>query len=128
MCAAALLFALSVCFTKKVVSKYGAMLYMGIHAVSVGETIAALTFIKEWQKRFPNDNLVFTCSTSTAYHTAEAKLPLRLPMPGISKTRSMMTEPANMIVRTPPNPVAIGIIALRRTWPHRTRDVLPPFA
>ena len=46
-----------------------------IHAVSVGETIAALTFIKEWQKRFPNDNLVFTCSTSTAYHTAEAKLP-----------------------------------------------------
>ena len=29
MCAAALLFALSVCFTKKVVSKYGAMLYMG---------------------------------------------------------------------------------------------------
>ena len=41
-----------------------------IHAVSVGETIAALTFINEWQKRFPNDNLVFTCSTSTAYHTA----------------------------------------------------------
>ncbi|MBP5672441.1 MAG: 3-deoxy-D-manno-octulosonic acid transferase [Victivallales bacterium] len=46
-----------------------------IHAVSVGETIAALTFIKEWQKRFPKDNLVFSCSTSTAYHTAEAKLP-----------------------------------------------------
>ena len=46
-----------------------------IHAVSVGETIAALTFIKEWQKRFPNDNLVFSCSTSTAYHTAETKLP-----------------------------------------------------
>ncbi len=46
-----------------------------IHAVSVGETIAALTFIKEWQKRFPKDNLVFSCSTSTAYHTAETKLP-----------------------------------------------------
>ncbi len=46
-----------------------------IHAVSVGETIAALTFIKAWQAKFPQGDLVFSCSTSTAFHTAKAKLP-----------------------------------------------------
>lgn len=46
-----------------------------IHAVSVGETVAAISFIRRWQERRPGDNLVFSCSTSTAYATARQKLP-----------------------------------------------------
>ncbi|MBR0458581.1 MAG: 3-deoxy-D-manno-octulosonic acid transferase [Victivallales bacterium] len=44
-----------------------------LHAVSVGESIAAITFLKEWQKHYPEDNIVFSCSTSTAYHTIKNK-------------------------------------------------------
>ncbi len=46
-----------------------------IHAVSVGETVAAISFMRRWQERRPEDNLVFSCSTSTAYATAKQKLP-----------------------------------------------------
>ena len=46
-----------------------------IHAVSVGETVAAISFIRRWQERRPEDSLVFSCSTSTAYATAKQKLP-----------------------------------------------------
>ena len=37
-------------------------------------------------------------------------------MPGISKTRSIMTEPANMTVMMPPKPVAMGMSELRSAW------------
>ena len=40
-----------------------------IHAVSVGESVAAVTLIRAWQKAHPEDNIVFTCSTSTAFDT-----------------------------------------------------------
>jgi 3-deoxy-D-manno-octulosonic-acid transferase len=46
-----------------------------IHAVSVGETVAAISFIRRWQQRRPQDSMVFSCSTSTAYATARQKLP-----------------------------------------------------
>ena len=44
-----------------------------IHAVSVGESVAAVTFIKAWQKRHPEDWIVFTCGTATAFGTMRAK-------------------------------------------------------
>lgn len=40
-----------------------------IHAVSVGESVAAVSFIKAWQTKNPQDNIVFSCSTSTARDT-----------------------------------------------------------
>jgi 3-deoxy-D-manno-octulosonic-acid transferase len=44
-----------------------------IHAVSVGESVAAVTLIRAWQKAHPQDNIVFTCSTSTAFDTIRKK-------------------------------------------------------
>ena len=44
-----------------------------VHAVSVGESVAAVTFIKAWQKAHPEDSVVFTCSTSTAFETMKKK-------------------------------------------------------
>ena len=44
-----------------------------IHAVSVGESVAAVTLIRAWQKAHPKDNVVFTCSTSTAFDTIRKK-------------------------------------------------------
>ncbi|MBO4344955.1 MAG: 3-deoxy-D-manno-octulosonic acid transferase [Victivallales bacterium] len=44
-----------------------------VHAVSVGESVAAVTFIKAWQKAHPEDSVVFTCSTSTAFETMRKK-------------------------------------------------------
>ncbi len=46
-----------------------------IHAVSVGETVAAMTFIKKWRERHPNQPMVFSCGTSTGFATALKKLP-----------------------------------------------------
>lgn len=46
-----------------------------VHAVSVGETVAAITFIKAWLKRHPEEQLVFSCGTSTGFATAAQKLP-----------------------------------------------------
>ena len=46
-----------------------------VHAVSVGETVAAISFIHAWQERHPDDDIVFSCSTSTAFATARAKMP-----------------------------------------------------
>ncbi len=46
-----------------------------IHSVSVGETVAAITFIHAWQKRWPSQDIVLSCSTSTAHAMAEKKLP-----------------------------------------------------
>ncbi|MBQ6471119.1 MAG: hypothetical protein IJJ33_03985, partial [Victivallales bacterium] len=44
-----------------------------IHAVSVGESIASMAFIKAWQKAHPEDDVVFSCSTSTAFATMQKK-------------------------------------------------------
>ena len=44
-----------------------------VHAVSVGESVAAVSFIKAWQKAHPEDNIVFTCSTATAFETMKKK-------------------------------------------------------
>ncbi len=44
-----------------------------IHAVSVGESVAAVSFIKSWQAVHPEDGIVFTCSTATAYGTMRGK-------------------------------------------------------
>jgi 3-deoxy-D-manno-octulosonic-acid transferase len=46
-----------------------------IHAVSVGETVAALTFIARWRERRPHEAMVFSCGTATAFATAAKKLP-----------------------------------------------------
>lgn len=46
-----------------------------IHAVSVGETVAAISFVKSWLQRHPDDTIVFSCGTSTGFETAAKKMP-----------------------------------------------------
>ncbi len=46
-----------------------------IHAVSVGETVEALSFIRAWRERHPQEEIVFSCGTSTGFATARNKLP-----------------------------------------------------
>ena len=46
-----------------------------IHAVSVGETVAAVSFIQTWLQRHPDEEFVFSCGTSTGFATAKQKLP-----------------------------------------------------
>jgi len=46
-----------------------------IHAVSVGETVAAVSFVKAWLQRHPGDNIVFSCGTATGFNTAAQKMP-----------------------------------------------------
>lgn len=50
-----------------------------VHAVSVGESVAAVTFIRAWQKAHPEDNVVFSCGTSTAFETMRKKA-----LPGVT--------------------------------------------
>jgi len=44
-----------------------------IHAVSVGESVATVSFIKAWQARHPEDSIVFSCGTATAFGTMKNK-------------------------------------------------------
>ena len=46
-----------------------------IHAVSVGEVVAAVTFIRRWQERHPELDFVLSTTTTTGHATAEKKLP-----------------------------------------------------
>ena len=46
-----------------------------VHAVSVGETIAAVSFVKTWLKRDPEQSIVFSCGTTTGFATAKKKMP-----------------------------------------------------
>lgn len=46
-----------------------------IHAVSVGEAIAAASFIQAWRQRHPDVTIVLSCGTATGFATARKKLP-----------------------------------------------------
>ncbi|MCQ2396764.1 MAG: hypothetical protein MJ106_03585, partial [Lentisphaeria bacterium] len=46
-----------------------------VHAVSVGEAVEALSFIKSWLERHPDEEFVFSCGTATGFDTAVKKLP-----------------------------------------------------
>lgn len=46
-----------------------------VHAVSVGEVVAACTFIKRWQESRPDHSFVLSTSTTTGYAMARRKLP-----------------------------------------------------
>jgi len=46
-----------------------------IHAVSVGEAVAALSFIRRWQERRPDLRFVLSTTTTTGHAVAEKKLP-----------------------------------------------------
>ncbi len=46
-----------------------------IHAVSVGETVAALSFIRKWQDRDPDQHFVISTTTSTGQQIARKKAP-----------------------------------------------------
>ncbi|NOY82611.1 MAG: 3-deoxy-D-manno-octulosonic acid transferase [Kiritimatiellaeota bacterium] len=46
-----------------------------VHAVSVGEVVAALSFIRRWQERTPDLVFVLSTTTSTGYATAVKKAP-----------------------------------------------------
>ena len=50
-----------------------------VHAVSVGESVAAVTFMRAWQKAHPDDSIVFSCGTSTAFETMRKKA-----LPGVT--------------------------------------------
>ncbi|MCJ8328644.1 MAG: 3-deoxy-D-manno-octulosonic acid transferase [Lentisphaeria bacterium] len=44
-----------------------------IHAVSVGETVAALSFIKTWKQDYPQQSFVLSTTTSTGQELAQKK-------------------------------------------------------
>jgi 3-deoxy-D-manno-octulosonic-acid transferase len=46
-----------------------------IHACSVGETVAALTFIRRWQEREPDVQIVLSTTTTTGHALAAKKKP-----------------------------------------------------
>ena len=46
-----------------------------IHACSVGETVAALTFIRRWQEREPDTQFVLSTTTTTGHALAAKKKP-----------------------------------------------------
>ena len=46
-----------------------------IHAVSVGETVAALSFINEWSQQQPELTFVLSTTTSTGQHIARTRAP-----------------------------------------------------
>ena len=46
-----------------------------VHAVSVGEVVAALTFIRRWQQEQPRLTFVLSTTTTTGQATAQKKLP-----------------------------------------------------
>lgn len=46
-----------------------------IHAVSVGETVAALSFIQRWRERDPKQGFVLSTTTSTGQQIARKKAP-----------------------------------------------------
>lgn len=46
-----------------------------VHAVSVGETVAAITFIKEWRQKRPDLNFVLSTGTTTGQEIARKKAP-----------------------------------------------------
>ncbi|MFO7821274.1 MAG: 3-deoxy-D-manno-octulosonic acid transferase [Lentisphaeria bacterium] len=46
-----------------------------IHAVSVGEAVAACTFIRKWHERDPHLQFVLSTTTTTGHAIAEKKLP-----------------------------------------------------
>lgn len=49
-----------------------------VHAVSVGEAVEAISIIKSWLERHPDEEFVFSCGTSTGFATAVAKLPAKV--------------------------------------------------
>ena len=51
-----------------------------IHAVSVGETVAALSFIQKWRARRPDLRIVFSTTTTTGYALARKKMPEDIPL------------------------------------------------
>ena len=46
-----------------------------IHAVSVGETMAAVPLVREFQKRFPGLPITLSSTTPTGYQTAQTIFP-----------------------------------------------------
>ncbi len=51
-----------------------------IHAVSVGEVVAAVGFIRRWQQSCPDRRFVLSTTTTTGHATAKAKLPENVPL------------------------------------------------
>ena len=51
-----------------------------VHAVSVGEVVAALTFLRRWQERDPERRFVLSTTTTTGHAVAEKKLPDGIPL------------------------------------------------
>jgi 3-deoxy-D-manno-octulosonic-acid transferase len=49
-----------------------------VHAVSVGEVVAALGFIRRWQEREPEREFVLSTTTTTGRATAQTRLPERV--------------------------------------------------
>lgn len=49
-----------------------------VHAVSVGEVVAALEFIRRWRERRPDLEVLLSVTTTTGHATAQARLPERV--------------------------------------------------
>ena len=76
-----------------------------VHAVSVGETVAALSFINEWRQREPARHFVLSTTTSTGQQIARDQapagvVPIYSPLdflPSVSRALSLV-KPAQLVI------------------------------
>ncbi len=76
-----------------------------VHAVSVGEVVAALGFIRRWRERDPDQDFVLSCTTTTGRATAESRLPDRvrliycpLDLPLIVRRTMRLVRPRMLVI------------------------------
>ena len=76
-----------------------------IHAVSVGETMVALSMIRRYQERFPERRFVLSTTTTTGQDVARSKVPENtavifcpLDFPGMVKRTLDLIRPAKLVI------------------------------
>ena len=76
-----------------------------IHAVSVGETMVALSMIRRYQERFPGRRFVLSTTTTTGQDVARSKVPENtavifcpLDFPGMVKRTLNLIRPSELVI------------------------------
>lgn len=76
-----------------------------IHAVSVGETMVALSMIRRYQERFPERRFVLSTTTTTGQDVARSKVPENtavifcpLDFPGMVKRTLNLIRPSKLVI------------------------------
>ena len=76
-----------------------------IHAVSVGETVVALSMIKRFLQRFPEQKFILSTTTTTGQDVARSKCPdntavifCPIDFPGMVRSALRLLKPAKMVI------------------------------